>query len=146
MTSIEIARRFAELNEKEQAQKAYAMALEQGEITPEEELEASSYIFFSEGDHRIAFTGFVSLFNRGFFQGEIWDLMTQAFYLPNLSDLQEQYQQNCKNLNKYPYLFRKDFPAFEDLPIWFFPFDEEGFVPFYPAENRFGEYLSLIHI
>lgn len=143
MTSMEIARRFAELNEKEQAQDAYTLALGQEELSPDEELEAASYLFFSEADHRLPFTHFVSLFNRGLFQGEIWDLMTQAFYLPNAAQQKKLYEKNVKALSAYPYCFRKDFPAFEELTILFFPFDDQGFVPFDPVENRFGEYVNF---
>lgn len=143
MKTIEIARKLAELNQKEKAQQAFTLALHENNLTPEEELEAASYIFFSEGDHRIAFTSFVSLFNRGLFQGEIWDLMTQAFYLPNLQDQEKRYTLNVKKLEEYPYFFHSDFPVFSDLPTLFFPFDERGFVPFDPKNNRFGEYVNF---
>lgn len=143
MTSLEIARRFAELNEKTEAQNAYTLALGQEELSPEEQLEAASYIFFSEGDHRIAFTTFISLFNGGYFRQEIWELVTQAFYLPNAADLQKRYETNCKLLGKYPYIFRKDFPDFTELTTIFFPFDDRGFVPYFPEEGRFGEYIDL---
>ena len=142
MTSMELARRCAELNEQEQARRAYGLALGE-ELAPEEELEAASYIFFAKGDYKIAFTHFVSLFNRGYFQGELLDLMSQAFYFPNLDKLEKQYKKNVKALSAYPYLFRKDFPAFEDLPIWFFPFDNKGYIPYYPDQSRFGDYVDV---
>lgn len=142
MTSMELARRCAELNEQEQARRAYGLALGE-ELAPEEELEAASYIFFSKGDYKIAFTHFVSLFNRGLFQAELLDLMSQAFYFPNLDKLEKQYKKNVKTLSAYPYLFRKDFPAFEDLPIWFFPFDNKGYIPYYPDQSRFGDYVDV---
>lgn len=144
MRTIEIARRMAELNQKEEAQKAYKLALYESEgKAPDEELEAASYIFFSEGDYQIAFTTFVSLYNRGCFQAELMDLLTQAFYLPNVEDQKIQYQDNCILLSQYPYLFHKEFPQFEDLPIQFFPFNDQGFIPFYKPENRFGSYVNF---
>ncbi len=143
MKTIEIARKLAALDQKKKAQDAFSLALSTDTLSPEEELEAASYIFFSEGDHRIAFTTFVSLFNRGFFQAEIWDLMVQAFYLPNIQAQQKQYDLNCKKLAEYPYFFRTNFPAFEELPILFFPFDDKGFVPFDPQTNQFGEYINF---
>ena len=85
MRTIDIARRMAELDQKEDAQKAYLLALREAEgKNPEEEMEAASYIFFSEGDYEVAYTTFVSLYNRGCFQAELMDLLTQAFYLPNV--------------------------------------------------------------
>lgn len=143
MKSIEIARRLAELNETNEAQKAYILALSQEDLSPEEELEGASYLFFSEADYKLPFTHFVSLFNRGCFQAEILDLMVQAFYLPNVEKQQKQYKKNVKALSDYPYLFRKAFPAFEELPILFFPFDDEGFVPYFPAESHFGDYVNF---
>ena len=69
--------------------------------------------------------------------------MTQAFYLPNVEKQRRQYERNCAALAKYPYLFRKDFPPFEDLPIQFFPFNDEGYVPFLKAEDRFDKYVNF---
>ena len=142
MTAIEIARQLAELHQVSQAQQAYTLALQE-ELPPEEELEAASFLFFSQGDHRLPFTRFVGLFNRGLFQDEILELMLQGFYLPNLKKQQELYQRNCQALEGSPYLFRKDFLPMEELPILFFPFDNNGFVPFYPAEHRFGDYVDF---
>lgn len=146
MRTIEIARRLAELNQKEDAQQAYLIALQEAEgKNPEEEMESASYLFFSEGNYQLAFTTFVSLYNRGYFQPELMDLLTQAFYLPNIDDQKKRYANNCTALNRYPYLFRHDFPNFEDLTIQFFPFDDDGYIPFYKKENRFGEYVNFNH-
>ena len=146
MRTIEIARRLAELNQKEDAQQAYLIALQEAEgKNPEEEMESASYLFFSKGNYRAAFTAFVSLYNRGFFQAELMDLLTQAFYLPNVNDQKKQYANNCMALSQYPYLFQHKFPNFEDLTIQFFPFDDNGYIPFYKEENRFGEYVNFNH-
>lgn len=142
--TIDLARRLAELGQKEDAQQAYLLVLQQAaENQPELEMEAAGYIFFSEGDYQIAYTTFVSLYNRGFYQAELMDLMTQAFYLPNVEVQKKCYKKNCERLGHYRYLFRKDFLAFEDLPILFFPFNDEGYIPYYKAENRFGEYVNF---
>lgn len=142
--TIDLARRLAELGQKEEAQQAYLMVLQEvSEKQPELEMEAASYIFFSEGDYQIAYTTFVSLYNRGCYQAELMDLMMQAFYLPNINEQRKIYEKNCKRLNRYPYLFRKDFLAFDDLPIMFFPFNDEGYIPYYKAENRFGNYVNF---
>ena len=145
MRTIEIARKLAQYKKNKQAQTAYIAALEQGELTPQEELEAASYLFVSKGDYKVAYSTFVSLFNRGLFQAELLDLMSQAFYFPNLNKLRQRYEENCRALEKYPYLFRKDFVPFEDLPIWFFPYDDKSYIPYYPAESRFGNHLNLNH-
>ena len=144
MDTIEIARRLAELGQTEEAQAAYSLVLQEAaERNPELELEAASYLFFSQGNYQVAYTAFVSLYNRGFYQTELMDLMTQAFYLPNAEDQKKRYARNCSALAKYPYLFREDFPDFEALPVQFFPFNDEGYIPFFKAEHRFGAYVNF---
>ena len=144
MDTIEIARRLAELGQTEEAQAAYSLVLQEAaERNPELELEAASYLFFSQGNYQVAYTAFVSLYNRGFYQTELMDLMTQAFYLPNAEDQKKRYARNCAALAKYPYLFREDFPDFEALPVQFFPFNDEGYIPFFKSEHRFGAYVNF---
>ena len=143
MTPIEIARKLAEYEQTQEAQKAYTLVLQQGEVTPDEELEAAHYIFFSQGDYKVAYTAFVSLYNRGLFQQELLDLITQAFYMPNVEEQRQRYQSNCERLCQYPYLFGKAFLDFDQLPIQFFPFDDDGYLPYYPSEQRFGDYINF---
>ena len=143
MQPMELARKLASFKKVKEAQKAFTIALEQGELTPEEELEAASYLLVSQGDYKVAYTTFVSLFNRGFQQGELLDIISQAFYFPNLPDLQKRYRENCRILQEYPYCFREDFLPFEDLPIWFFPFDKSSYIPYDPAHSRFGDYVDF---
>lgn len=143
MKTIEIARRLAELKEKEQALKAYSLALGQEELSPEEELEAATYVFFGQGDYQISYTHWVELYNRGYFREEIMALLTDAFYTPNVKKNEKTYLKNQKAFKDYPYLFRKDFLPFEELPVLFFPFDDHGFLPYYVEEDRFGPYVDL---
>lgn len=145
MTTIELARKLAELNQKEEAQKAYTLYLNQDSDSklPEEEMEAASYILYSEGDYRISFTTFVRLYNNGYFNNEIMNIMLQAFYIPNIESQKKQYEKNCKELLKYKYFFRESFPEFDELTVLFFPFDDNGFVPFYIDEKRFGDYINF---
>lgn len=143
MTTIAIARKLAEYGKKEEAQKAYTLFLQQPEKQPAEELEAAAYLFFSGGDYRVSYTTLVSLYNRGFLRTECLDILTQGFYEPNKKLLQTRYEKNCKLLQKYPYLFRKDFLPFEDLPIRFYPYDDNGYVPLNVAGEIFGDYVNF---
>lgn len=144
MRTIELARKLAEMGQKEDAQKGYFLALQKEEdLEPKEELEAASYLFFSKWDYKLPFSIFISLYNRGFFQAELMNLMQQAFYLPNVQKQKKQYERNGRALSKYPYFFHQEFPAFEELPILFFPFDEKGFIPYFQEEDRFGDYIDL---
>ncbi|MCI8811138.1 MAG: hypothetical protein HFF84_13755 [Oscillibacter sp.] len=70
-------------------------------------------------------------------------LVIGAFYEPNEKELRRRYERNCKQLKKYPYLLRKDFIPFEELPILFFPYDDDGYIPFYPDRQRFGDYINF---
>ena len=143
MNPMELARRAAELGQKEDAQRAYTVALQEEGRTPLERFEAASYIFFSEGNYKTAFSTFVALYNEGEFQAELMNIINQAFYQPNEAELRQRYADNCAALTAYPYCFRKDFPDFDDLPLRFVPFDDEGYLPFDPAENRFGAYVNF---
>ena len=130
MNTLEIARRCAELGNAQDACRAYTLALQEDKLVPEEEMEAAVYILQMEGDYKVAYTSFRSLYDRGLFQEDCLDIMTQAFYQPNIKLLKSRYEKNCKALEKYPYLFRKDFLDFAFLPIRFYPFDDNGYLPF----------------
>jgi hypothetical protein len=144
METIDIARRLAQLGRKEDAIRAYTLVLRQfSGKDPLLELEAANYIFFEKGDYRVAYTTFVSLYNRGFYQPELMELMTQAFYLPNVAQQKKLYEENCTLFDRYPFIFRDRFEKFEKLPVQFFPFDDNGYIPFYKDENRFGEYIDF---
>lgn len=142
MKTIELARKLAAVNSVEEAQTAYALVIHQEE-DPAERLEAAVYILQSGGDYRISYTCFRELYNQGHFREEVLSLMTGAFYEPNVKELQKRYERNCRLLKKYPYLFRNDFLPFEKLPICFFPYDDNGYVPFYPDRQRFGDYINF---
>ena len=142
MRPIEIARRMAELGQQKEAQDAYTLTLHEGG-TPAEELEAAVYILQSGGSYKVSYTAFLQLYRQGYFCDEIFSILTAAFYEPNRDELEGRYRRNCKLLKKYPYIFRKDFPSFDELPIRFYPFDESGYVPFYLAEGRYGDYIDF---
>lgn len=143
MEPIALARRLAELGQKKEAQKAYMVAISQGNLSPMEQLEAASYLFFSKGNAQAAFTVFVRLYNEGHYQAELMDILRQGFYQPNEKSLRDRYARNCRALNRYPYCFRKDFLPFEELPILFFPYDKKGYIPYSPNQKRFWDYVNF---
>ena len=143
MTTIEIARKLASMGGTEDAIKAYQIVIAQGG-EPAELLEAAAYNLQYGGNYQVSYTTFTELFNHGHFREDILPLMIKVFYEPNLKLLKGRYERNCKLLKKYPYFFRKDFIPFEDLPFCFFPYDDHyGYVPFYPEEERFGEFINF---
>ncbi len=145
MTTIEIARRCADLEAAADACNAYTLALSQGGLTPEERLEAAVYIIHAGGAYRVAYTQLYHLYHEGHLRQACLDIMTNAFYIPNLKLQKTRYEKNCAALAKYPYLFRKDFPKFEDLCLHFYPFDDNGYLPFDPAKQDFGGYVNYNH-
>jgi len=145
METIELARKLAGAGQPKDACRAYQLAIhENNGRDPAMELEAAAYILQNGGDYKVSYTCFRDLYNRGCFQEQILPLMTAVFYAPNEKLLRTRYERNCRLLEKYPYIFRKDFIPFEDLPIQFFPFDEHnGYVPFYHDTMKFGEFVNF---
>ena len=143
MTTIEIARRMAQLGEKDSALKAYALALNE-DRTPAELLEAAAYTLDNGGDYKLSYTTFVGLYNAGHYREQILPLMSKTFYQPNIRLLKSRYERNVKLLTKYPYLFRKDFVPFDDLPLIFFPYDDHnGYVPFDTKTAAFRGFVNV---
>ena len=143
MEAMEIARKLAALEQAKDACTAYGLAVQQG-ADPMEQMEAAAYILQNGGDYRISYGCFVGLYNQGLFREDILPLMEAVFYQPNIKMLKSRYERNCKLLAKYPYLFRKDFLSFEELPVRFFPYDDHnGYVPFYRTEGRFGAFVNF---
>lgn len=146
MRSLEIARRLAQLNQTKEACQAYTLSLhESSSEDPNAELEAALYIlqFGSGDDYKVSYTVFRDLYNKGFCKEDILQVMNEAFYTPNLKLMQTRYRKNCALLGKYPYMFRKDFLKFENLPIRFYPFDDNSYTPYYVGEERFGDYIDF---
>ncbi len=143
MQSLEIARRLGAIGQKKDAVKAYMLSLEEN-TDPAARLEAAAYILQNGGDYRITYTVWQDLYNRGFYRDEILPLMERVFYEPNIRLLKSRYERNCERLLEYPYLFRKDFIPFDELPIRFYPYnDHSGYVPFYVDEAKFGDFVNL---
>ncbi len=145
-TALDIARRMAELGERSHSVTAYTLALADArDRQPETELEAALYLFENGGNYKVAYDAFRSLYRRGFQRETLLELMTQAFYQPNIKLLKSRYEKNCRLLRKYPYCFQQDFPAFEELPLRFYPYDDQRYIPFTAETETFGEPLDLRH-
>ena len=142
MTAIEIGRRMAELGQISDACRAYAL-VPKGDAEPMELLEAAIYLLQNNGDYKVSYDILLRLHEAGHFCEDVYSVMSFAFYEPNSKPLRTRYAKNCKLLEKYPYLFRKDLPAFEDLPLQFFPYDDESFLPFNRAAGKFEGRLNV---
>lgn len=142
--SLEIARKLVGLGKDKEAAKAYKVALDEGiDDDPAAELEAALWNLQFGSNYEISYTVLHKLHCEGEFKKEIFDIMTTAFYIPNVKDLKSRYERNCKLLKKYPYIFRKDFIPFEELPILFYPYSDASYIPYYISENRFGDLIDF---
>lgn len=111
-------------------------------MEPNEIMESALFVLETGGDYKVAYDAFLGLYRTGSLREDAMSALTQAFYEPNEEELRERYERNCALLREYPYLFRKDFPAFESLPVRFFPYDDEGYLPFDRAGEQFGDYFA----
>lgn len=148
MKAIEIARRLAELKAVDEACQAYTLVLHESNGEDfSAEMEAAAYLMeFGKGDdYKVAYTYFQRLYNNNIFRDTVFDIMTEAFYEPNVKLQKSRYEKNMKLLGKYPYIFRQDFPEFDDLPQRFYPFDDKGFLPFDREKKHFGDYINYNH-
>lgn len=59
MNTLDIARRMAELGQYEDTW-AYTLALQEGGLAPEEEMEAALYILQTEGNYKVAYEASLS--------------------------------------------------------------------------------------
>ena len=145
MTAYEMGHRMLELGQPQDAAKAYAVALkeEAESLTPDQTLQAAVCVLHYGGDYKLPYRAFLRLYSDGLFQDDILQLMNTAFYEPNVREIKNRYERNCRALERYPYLFRNDFPAFEDLPIRFIPFDDQSFTPFHTADGKMGEIINI---
>lgn len=143
MNVMEAARQLAELGYAEKALQAYAVAMKKADLAPADRFEAACAVLQYSEDYKGAYDVFLELFHEGTLRGEAFSVLTDAFYLPNEDEMKKQYENNCRLLQKYPYLFRKDFLSFEELPVRFYPYDDNGVIPYYEKEARFGSYTNV---
>lgn len=142
MTALQLAREFAGQGNGKAASDAYTVAMAGPQpLAPEEELEAALYVLQAGGDYRAPYLSLKKLYQTGHFQEEALGIIREAFYAPNEKAQRTRYEKNCSLLRKYPYIFRRDFPSFESLPVEFFPFDDDSFFPF--EEGCIGDVIQL---
>lgn len=140
MEPIEVARKLVGFGEAKDACRAYELVLsDEKDPAPDEKMEAAMYVLQFGGDYRLAYKGFLELNQAGQYVEDTRAIMTEAFYLPNEKLLRSHYENNIKQLKKYPYLFKKDFVPFEELPIRFYPFDDNSYVPYHVDEDKFED-------
>ena len=96
-----------------------------------------------KGDYKSAMITFVALHDSGFNREEIFDIITEAYYKPSLVSLHEQYNKNINILSKYPYIMKRNFPAFGDLSLRFYPIDGNMFMEYFVHKHSFGNVYTV---
>ncbi|MBQ9347925.1 MAG: hypothetical protein IJT94_11425, partial [Oscillibacter sp.] len=110
-------------------------------LTPLETIEAAVFLLESGGKYQTAYDAFLSLYAAGQYREEILHILLDAFHTPNVKDLRKRYEKNGKALRKYPWLFHSGMPSFDELPLLFFPYDDDTYVPF---DTRTGTFLPKV--
>lgn len=144
MPAIELARMLAELGDTERALIMYDIAMKDADSQPVDRLEAACAVLQYGNNYKSAYDAFLALFrDEKEVRGDVLSILTEAFYGPNVKKQEKQYKKNCKILKSYPYIFRKDFLPFEELPVLFYPYDDDGVLPFHKDEERFDAYIDV---
>lgn len=142
--AIELARQLAELGETKTAIQVYEVAMTDRDTQSIDRLEAACAVLQYGENYKKAYDVFLALFREETaLRSDIFNILTEAFYTANMKKQLNRYKKNCKLLKEYPYIFRKDFLPFEELPILFYPYDDDGVLPFYKDEERFDTYINV---
>lgn len=141
LETVEMARTLAELDRSQDACEWYVQAVnlcayEMDEVV----MEAADYIL-RFGDYKVAYTLLIKAYELDYDRERVFGMIYGAFYEPNIKAMAKNYERNVRALRRYPYIFQKDFPAFEDLVLQFFPFDEWSYLPFSKEQGVFGELI-----
>ncbi len=104
---------------------------------PEEMFAAALDSLAAGGDYRPAYHALLELYRASALRTAALEVLTQAFYAPNEGDARTLYRRNCRLLARYPYIFRRDFPDFDELTLRFYPYDDLHWYPF--DGTAFGE-------
>ena len=145
MNTIEIARRLAECGERPRPSgptpSRYRRLTCPGGGTGGCQLPS-----FLKGDYRIAYTSFLSLYRRGCFQAELLELMTQAFYLPNVDSLRRRgMRRTAPCWLAIPTCSGGIFRPLRSCPSASTPYDDNGYLPFDRKSGVFSDYVNFQH-
>lgn len=83
---------------------------------------------FDKQQYRDAFEAFTEAYEQSTSPEEkrgIFEILEEAYYLPNEEDMRLCYEENIKCLKNYPYVWERVFPEFKDLDICLFPMDDD---------------------
>lgn len=95
---------------------------------------------FDNGKYKQAFENFATIYNESENPQERQDIMSilqEAYYAPNVAELQANYEKNIAALSSYPYFWDKQFVSFSDLSFLLFPTSDESYHLYDKQTDRF---------
>ena len=100
--------------------------------------------YFDQQQYREAFAAFAEIYNQcqdKYEREAIFAMLVEAFYAPNVEELQEKYARNIQTLKNYPYFWNKVFRKYEELTFQLFPVSDELYYCYSKEKDCFwGEY------
>lgn len=101
---------------------------------------------FEAGDYSGAFEAFTALYAASGDPEErarILQLLVDAYYTPNLEEMDQCYQHNCALLRSYPYQWGISDIALEQLPHLIFPVTEQEYCLYDRQEQQFSTLRTI---
>jgi len=96
---------------------------------------------FDEQKYQEAFKMFVDVYHQSqdaAEQQQIFQILEEAYYLPNEEELRQTYDANVTLLKNYPYFWNKSFRSFDDLSFQLFPVSDELYYRYSRSGHRFS--------
>ena len=100
---------------------------------------------FDQQKYREAFSTFVKIYQNSHDEAEresIFQVLEEAYYLPNEDEIKQNYNKNCTDLKNYPYQWGIAPEKMENLPFQIFPVSDQE----YCLYNKEKRCFSDIHI
>ena len=101
---------------------------------------------FECGKYREAFLMWMEIYNHSVNQEEretIYQIVKEAYYLPNEEDIQNMYEQNCQIMQNYPFVLGIQYKNWEQLSIELYPISDNEICVYHKEEQRFyGPYCD----
>lgn len=101
---------------------------------------------FECGKYREAFLMWMEIYNHSFNQEEretIYQIVKEAYYLPNEEEIQNMYKNNCQTMQNYPFVLGVQYKNWEQLAIELYPIGDNEICIYHKEEQRFyGPYCD----
>lgn len=96
--------------------------------------------YFHCGDYEQAMEHFLEAYKKKYNCQQIKEIIFEAYYYPNESEIRELYEKNLSVLMNYPYKISDCFRNFERLDYLFIPVTDEKMIIFDKIQDQFTEY------